>query len=103
MRFDNMRGHNTYIDNRLLHDTDIERMNGNKIDEKRLKYLIHRGLFFFGIPGLITDHELDIHRIMFRYWNGNMDDFIRKTEFGGRKDVTRNEIESWYEARREDE
>lgn len=32
-----------------------------------------------------------------------MDDFIRKTEFEGREDVTRNEIEYWYEARREDE
>jgi hypothetical protein len=98
-----MRGHNTtYVDNRHLHNTDIERINENKIDEKRLKYLIHRGLFF-GIPCLITDHELDIHRIMFRHWNGDMEDFIRKIEFGGREDVTRNEIESWYEARREDE
>jgi hypothetical protein len=103
MRFDNMHGHNTtYVDNRHLHDTDIERISGNKIDGKRLKYLIHRGLFF-GDPCLITDHELDIHRIMFRHWNGNMDDFNPKAEFGGREDVTRNEITSWYEARREDE
>ena len=32
-----------------------------------------------------------------------MDDFIRKAEFGGREDVTRSEIEPWYEERREDE
>lgn len=80
----------------------MERIIGNKIDERKVKYLIHRGLFF-GIPCLITDHELDIHRIMFRHWNGNMYDFVRKMEFGGREDVTRTEIESWYEARKEDE
>ena len=108
MRFDNRRVHNTPDDTWHVpygpyeEYGDMERIIGNKIDERRVKYLIHRGLFF-GIPCLITDHELDIHRIMFRHWNGNMYDFIRKMEFGGREDVTRTEIESWYEARREDE
>ncbi|PMD18462.1 hypothetical protein NA56DRAFT_706686 [Hyaloscypha hepaticicola] len=74
----------SYVDNRHLHDTDMESINGNKIDEMRLKYLIHRGKCS------------DIG-------NGNMDDFIRKAEFGGREDVTRSEIEPWYEERREDE
>jgi hypothetical protein len=108
MRFDNRRVHNTHDDTWHVpygpyeEYRDMERIIGNKIDERRVKYLIHRGLFF-GIPCLITDHELDIHRIMFRHWNGNMYDFIRKMEFGGRENVTRNEIEAWYEARKEDE
>jgi hypothetical protein len=108
MRFDNTRVHNTPDDTWHVpcgpyeEYGDMERIIGNKNDEKRVKYLIHRGLFF-RFPCSITDQELDIHRIMFRHWNGNMDDFIRKMEFGGREDVTRNEIEAWYEARREDE